>query len=415
MVVLPPNNNLDPKQLSPDAAIFNPPPVDYIALQVSTLGNKHTLNKEQYPITQLLDDIHLIIDNNSTLSPAACLAIVSMTRHATFENKYDETYHLCNRLLTKYSMPISINVWNRNWGRFWNGEIAKGSYGSVYPAWHDSKEVVLKEFTPDDVPTFANEYFILLHLQGRAHIIQLLGRTQTPQYALILPRAANDLRKVLKNSSKGISCEKQMKYMLEIALALHSLQTFGGIFHRDIKTENVLIDEEDNALLSDCGSGTIKNAVIPWILTTPTVLAPEGFLPKYAIYSEDVRAYLTRTQLTEVPPYGAYSDIYSLAVGVAFEIATNQVAFHAFWANKANKEKEMFETVVASGYVPFDETNFLKVHNGENQKYLKCIVDCWNHNPLKRRKLEGENGIIDTLQQSLQLPRTFMPSSPAKD
>lgn len=55
-----------------------------------------------------------------------------------------------------------------------------------------------------------------------------------------------------------ISKDLAMKWCLQVAIALHYLHQQHYI-HRDVKPENIFIDENDNAILGDLGLLSIKS------------------------------------------------------------------------------------------------------------------------------------------------------------
>ncbi len=106
-------------------------------------------------------------------------------------------------------------------------------------------------------------YFVLQYLSG-GDLMQMIQQTQ----------------------GKGLSKERVVMYSAEIALAVEYLHSRHVIF-RDLKPENVLIDGERHAKLTDFGLSKITPSRTFSLTGTPQFLAPEMVASNRALVGYD--------------------------------------------------------------------------------------------------------------------------------
>ena len=82
-----------------------------------------------------------------------------------------------------------------------------------------------------------------------------------------------------KIASETISLERALKWITQVAVALHSLHEKNHI-HRDVKPENIFIDENDNAHLGDLGTVSLK-------LVTRSGIGSDGYVAPEVIKAAD--------------------------------------------------------------------------------------------------------------------------------
>ena len=82
--------------------------------------------------------------------------------------------------------------------------------------------------------------------------------------------------------SPCISLERLRKYLRDFLVGLHYLHNYAKIVHRDIKPDNLLIDENDTLKIADFGVATLMNDLdeIQGECGTKSFLTPEHFLGK---------------------------------------------------------------------------------------------------------------------------------------
>ncbi|KAL2467421.1 Wall-associated receptor kinase-like 2 [Abeliophyllum distichum] len=228
--------------------------------------------------------------------------------------------------------------------------IGKGGLGTVYKGMlSDGSIVAVKRSNVIDesqVGQFINEVFILSHINHR-HIVKLLGcclEAEVPLlvYEYVLNGTLSHHLHDEPNIST-ISWENRVRIAAEIAEALAYLHSFAStaIFHRDIKSTNILLDENYRAVVSDFGLS--RSVSIDKTHLTTMVGGTFGYLDP---------EYFQSGQLNDK------SDVYAFGVVLA-ELLTGQKAISSKKSNEglalrfrlALKENHLFgilENLVAS-------------------------------------------------------------------
>ncbi|KAK3442719.1 hypothetical protein EUGRSUZ_B02985 [Eucalyptus grandis] len=198
-----------------------------------------------------------------------------------------------------------------------SNELGDGGFGTVYYGKiRDGREVAVKRLYERNyrrVKQFMNEVEILTRLQHK-NLVSLYGCTSRHSRELLLVyeyisngTVADHIHGQRANSSTALTWQIRMGIAIETATALAYLHA-SDIVHRDVKTNNILLDKNFGVKVADFGLSRLFPNDVSHIST-----APQG-TPGY-VDPEYHRCY----QLTEK------SDVYSFGV-VLIELVSSKPA-----------------------------------------------------------------------------------------
>jgi serine/threonine protein kinase/WD40 repeat protein len=193
--------------------------------------------------------------------------------------------------------------------------IGQGSFGVVHRAIqpHLGREVAVKSIDPElandpeFVRRFESEAQVIARLEN-PHIVPLYDYWREPGGAyLVMPYLSEGSLRRRLQEERSIPPSELAGFVDQVAQALSTAHR-QGIVHRDVKPENVLLDAEGNAYLTDFGIA--KDASDPTEdtsgpLGTPTGLSPEQIRGEAVTLRTDVYALgvLIYEMLTGLQPF----------------------------------------------------------------------------------------------------------------
>ena len=198
--------------------------------------------------------------------------------------------------------------------------IGRGGFGEVYAACLQGKPVAFKKLLYQRISQRQMDSFIkevtILSAIDHPNVIKMIGAViEESNIGIVMEYLRCSLFRAvfvdceLQDSGKKISIIKQ------VAGALIHLHT-KNIAHCDIKSENILLDWDDNAKLCDFGLSALKNEAA----SSQSNLVPPGQgTPRYSAPEVLRGEVLKIEQLLQ-------ADIYSLAI-VVFEVMAEEEAF----------------------------------------------------------------------------------------
>ena len=245
-------------------------------------------------------------------------------------------------------------------------KIGSGGFSTVYKAKFKKtgEKVALKELTAEnfgyraviDLRRELNTICMLSH----PNILKLIGVTLSPPFYIateLMPKG--NLFDYIHSPKANPT--KLMKYALESARAIEYLHS-NGFIHRDIKSPNILISDDDRAVLADFGLSRFVSKEMSYEIGTIQWMAPEVMQTTGSTYtiSADVYAFgimLWEMVTKEVP----YSDMTFLQI--------------AFYVNGGGRPE-----------IPEDTP----------ESMAKLIRKCWNQDPDRRPSMSQVRALLES-------------------
>nr|XP_043638685.1 putative receptor-like protein kinase At5g39000 [Erigeron canadensis] len=230
--------------------------------------------------------------------------------------------------------------------------IASGGYGPVYQGKSEKHGMIaVKRLDPKNGQGDAEfrREIALLSEYRHENVVSLLGFCDEKDEKILAYKLESNgsLDKHLRN--KDLSWIQRLRICLDVARGLKYLHDDVGpqhrILHRDVKSANILLDENWNAKISDFGLSRIGPANMQTTLLISNACGTFGYIdPEYAL-----TGCLTQK-----------SDVYSFGV-VLFEVLCGRPT-----RIKADKDEHEFLTVLVNKHYPrktLDKIIFFDIQN----------------------------------------------------
>ncbi len=204
------------------------------------------------------------------------------------------------------------------------GLLAEGGMARIYSArdMQVGRDVALKELAPTMArdPVRAERFRLeARRIAALVHprIVPLLDfGEENGRLFLVMPLYPSTLRRLL-DERRTLDFATALHFLSQVADALDFAHS-QGLVHCDVKPENVLLDGNGNALLTDFGiSRTVSTASNTLATSAPLRQAEAGRSPMVSIEYSSPEQLINR-------PLDARADIYGLGV-LAYEILTGRL------------------------------------------------------------------------------------------
>lgn len=163
--------------------------------------------------------------------------------------------------------------------------IGLGSYGEVYHADWNGTEVAVKKFLDQDfsgaaLAEFKREVRIMQRLRHPNVVLFMGAVTRPPNLSIItefLPRGS--LYRIIHRPQSQIDEKRRIKMALDVAKGMNCLHSsIPTIVHRDLKSPNLLVDEDWNVKVCDFGLSRLKHNT--FLSSKSTAGTPEWMAPE---------------------------------------------------------------------------------------------------------------------------------------
>ncbi|KAG7944366.1 hypothetical protein I3843_15G097300 [Carya illinoinensis] len=290
--------------------------------------------------------------------------------------------------------------------------IGEGGFGKVYKGTlKNGTKVAVKRSDPrhgQGLEEFHTEIMVLSQIRHR-HLVSLIGycdeqREMILVYEFMENGTLRDHLYHLDDNSKRstsvseLSWEQRLEIYIGVAKGLHYLHTgqTGGIIHRDIKSTNILLDENYVAKVADFG--ILRSGLPDSNNFTMGVKGSFGYLDP---------EYLTTLQLIEK------SDVYSFGVVLLEVLCARPAIIQSSQPDEVNlaewgmlwQKKGQLEKIIDPVLVGNIKSSSLRIFGDTAEKCLKVFS-------IERPTMQD---VLYYLNYALKLQETGMPREPFED
>ncbi|XP_058767271.1 wall-associated receptor kinase-like 1 [Vicia villosa] len=270
--------------------------------------------------------------------------------------------------------------------------LGKGGQGTVYKGMLvDGKIVAVKKFKVEgNVEEFINEFVILSQINNR-NIVKLLGCCLETEIPLLVYEFIpnGNLFEYLHDQNEDIpmTWDVRLRIASEVAGALFYLHSVASqpIYHRDVKSTNILLDEKYRAKLADFGASRIISIEATHLTTM--VQGTFGYLDP---------EYFHTSQFTEK------SDVYSFGVVLA-ELLTGKKPISSTEKSKESQSLASYFVQCMKENMLFDVIDKRITEGGEKEHIIvvanlafRCLEMSGRKRPTMKEvtlELEGIMGL----------------------
>ncbi|OVA15499.1 Protein kinase domain [Macleaya cordata] len=272
-------------------------------------------------------------------------------------------------------MLEDVAEWEIPWEDLVIGErIGLGSYGEVYHADWNGREVAVKKFLDQDfsgdaLDEFRSEVRIMRRLRHPNVVLFLGAVTRPPNLSIVtefLPRGS--LYRILHRPNCQLDEKRRIKMALDVAKGMNCLHTsMPTVVHRDLKSPNLLVDKNWNVKVCDFGLSRLKHNT--FLSSKSTAGTPEWMAP----------------EVLRNEPSNEKCDVYSFGV-ILWELATLRMP----WSGM-----NPMQVVGAVGF----QNRRLDIPKELDPLVARIIWECWQTEPNLRPSFAQLTVALKPLQQ----------------
>uniref|UniRef100_A0ACD5XYH6 Uncharacterized protein n=1 Tax=Avena sativa TaxID=4498 RepID=A0ACD5XYH6_AVESA len=247
-------------------------------------------------------------------------------------------------------------------------KVASGSYGDLYRGTYCSQDVAIKVLKPERVNVdmqreFAQEVYIMRKVRHK-NVVQFIGACTKPPRLCIVTEfmSGGSVYDYLHKHKGAFKLPALVGVAIDVSKGMNYLHQ-NNIIHRDLKTANLLMDENGMVKVADFGVARVK--VQSGVMTAETGtyrwMAPE---------------------VIEHKPYDHKADVFSFGI-LMWELLTGKIPYEYLTPLQAAVG------VVQKGLRP-------TIPKNAHAKLAELLQKCWQQDPALRPDFSE---ILETLQK----------------
>ncbi|KAF8062596.1 hypothetical protein N665_1196s0002 [Sinapis alba] len=283
-----------------------------------------------------------------------------------------------------------------------SNKLGQGGFGTVYKGkLQDGKEIAIKRLSSssgEGTEEFMNELKLISKLQHR-NLVRLLGyciegEEKLLVYEFMVNKSLDtflfDLKKKLE-----IDWPKRFNIIQGIARGLVYLHrdSFLRVVHRDLKTNNILLDEKMNPKISDFGLARMFQGTQNQD-STGRVFGTLGYMsPEYA---------WTGT-------FSEKSDIYSFGVLMLEIISGKEISSFSYGKEDKNLLAHAWESWSETGGVDLLDQDIADSESDSVEEVMRCVqisLLCVQHQAMDRPNIKQ---VVTMMTSTMDLPKPKQP------
>ncbi|KAF8377759.1 hypothetical protein HHK36_031144 [Tetracentron sinense] len=247
-------------------------------------------------------------------------------------------------------------------------KIASGSGGDLYKGTYSSQEVAIKvlnleSLTIDMQRQFAQEVFILRKVRHK-NVVQFIGACTKPPHPCIVTEfmSGGSVYDRLHKNEGGFKLTAILKVAIDVSKGMNYLHQ-NYIIHRDLKTANLLMDENEVVKVADFGVSRVQ--------------------AQFGVMTRETGTYRWMApEVIEHKPYDQKADVFSFGI-VLWELLTGKIP-HA----------DLTPLQAAIGVL--QEGLRPTIPEDTHPKFVELLKRCWQQDPSLRPDFSE---IIEMLQK----------------
>ena len=247
--------------------------------------------------------------------------------------------------------------------------IGEGGFGQVFKGTWRYESVAIKQlhgtnYNETAIQELKSELGIMARMRSN-HILHVMGYSiEGNHYCLVMELMPKGSLFDLLQSTVSISWHERYQLAKDISIGLNHLH-HEGILHRDLKSMNVLLTNDNRAKLCDFGLAKVKTSTRSQTRTMKTNTGEK---------SVGTLSWMAPELFGLKPKYSKASDIYALGI-VFWELAARAVPYE-----DAGDEQIIINSIRAGERedIPHETP----------PQFAKLIEDCWSQKPADRPEVE---------------------------